>query len=362
MVSVTSSRHAIARIAAWLLLPFLIPLLAGCRRSMYRQTGLAVQVPRGWQAKEALSQDDSQNSPIVMVSRDSNHMLMLWTRTNEESPGNARDSRRLGCFAGRYAALGNTSLHRWSVAQPLQVEDVLIIRPPRDANQVYIVSARSPVEESCIVLFSYRSPIPTENARKLSQEVLCSLSLSDGAKPFKRMGKKAVGTTSLKSPVSARTLSIEGDSIVLPNGWVPEDLLLIGSPGGNYCKSSHHATVSLAFTHQEAKRVGSITLKWAHEGRPEQDVRELTASLTRLLAKVLSIPGMRRTEIMHVRSPRESIWRLQRFEGAASRPLVQWVCVTDTLAFQATAISDDESSLAIQQRAVLDIVEQLLKQ
>lgn len=363
MVPIVSQTSIPLRIATSCVLLLAMFLLAGCKGPLYRGSGFAVRIPEGWAVKQAGPRSDSAGEfPLFLMSRDSNHTFMLWIRTGAKSPAQDTDSRRLRWFAARYASLVGGPLNRWSVVQPLGIEDTLMSQPCRGSSQVYVLSATSPAAEGCIFVFSHHSPMSAQDARELCQEVLHSLSLSNGATPFKRVGNKAVGITSIKSPTSARALNIDGDEIMTPIGWIPEDLLLIGFPGGNNWKTTDHATISLAFTHQDAKRIGSLTLNWAHVGRPEQDVHRFAGSLTRLLNEAGRRADMRLTEVTHVRLPRERVWRLQRFEGAASRPLVQWVCVTDTMAFQATAISNDESSLAQQESAVISVLEQFLKQ
>ena len=348
------------RIVGLCLLLISVLVLSACQPPLYHKSGLAIRVPRGWEVREIEAEGEAQVSPVVMVSHDEHHMLMLWTRTNEEAPVNESDSRRLRWFAARYASWANAPLNSWSVPEPLHIEDVLAARPVRDAKQVYVVSAASPAGEACIAVFSYRSPLPPPKARNVAHEILHALCLSDKVQPFERMDRKATRTTPLKSPVSELTLNVDGDEIIVPKGWVPEDLLLIGSPGGYYDKSANRATVYLAFTERESKRVPSITLSWARGRRAGQDIHQFAASLTQFLTRARTAAGMRRTEVTHAHSTKARLWRFQRFEGEASRPLVQWICITDTLAFQASTLSNDKVSMSKQEKAVLAVLEQLL--
>lgn len=350
-VSTCASLLFLLGLRAWQLSPTAIT---------YVHAGLRIWVPDGWINKTQEVKGVAKDSPLVLVTSDSSRMMMLWLRSRQESPPWNADSRRLRWMAARYARFSNAPINRWQAPKSLTIEDVFSPTPIRDAKQLYIISASSPLVEACLYVFSYREPGVPPAMRKLAYELLRSIKTADGTEPFGDLTRTALKTTRVQPSVDKSIYTICNEEITLPGKWIAEDMLLIGMPGGGFDRSATEATVSLIYTRGVPGQVPSVMVSWAREGCAGQSAHGFGASLRKSLDNART-SAVLISRVPYAHSGGSDLWRMERQVNDADRHVVHWICVTDEIAFEARGLSRNQSSMLEQQKLVVTVLDQLLK-
>lgn len=332
-------------------------LLAACqsgsRRHTHASDGWSVEVPDGWQT----SAREAADSPMVLTREKPKQALMIWLSPPGDQPALAEDSRRYRWMASRCASSLGENVNKWSIRPPLVVEDVVMERRIRDSRSPYILSAASPYAEICLVVYSYDAHPSLSALRPQLSGVLSTLRLQDGSKPFASLPNKPEVIVEPPSEF-ASVYRADGDVITLPKDWLPEDVLLIGSPGGFVPDSHDHAELAIVHDVAESLRLPPMTFSWARRGNRSQDFTGFSVPIAKRIQG--GRQGGTRSYATSVTLKRGvSVLRFERHLPSGGL-MVDWYYLDKDVAFHAQSLAHDRKPIAGQEQAVAAVLSQLL--
>lgn len=261
--------------------------------------------------------------------------------SSEVLPTEEGDFRRPSELAGAAAAVHRVPLRRWRTPRRLQVVDSLVNSAD---GPCLVVSATAPGAEAELLLIDHIEPrMSLSGMRAHASEVLASITNPAGRRCFAGLPRRP-RTVPANVPDDAARYRMAGESILVPDGWICYDLVVLS--GSSRLRESRSPALWLTTTAQgrfiKPDCRSTLVLRWGRAGRSDGAYRYFDELRNGWLSRSAYAAGS--TETIEIGG---STYSLHRWEPVPGR--IRWLYHSADLILVAdrriSAVTDDGAEL-----------------